>query len=277
MPQSEHILEGTSGRVCTVGQRKVLDRWSVLASEAYIIHTLSHSLFVYHNSARYMLCSGGTQQGAFVSRLPRRGSGTAHAQPETASLIAAHPDCCLEFSKTQLSDCIQPSEMGKLLPPTAASALRISASFMTVNDAARMRRVSHAMKTIVDEIPWYDLQNAVDSGLAMTGLRGSRGLKLDFVCAMKAGSAETRDMPANGVYEQIPQDHMCKVLDSLPELRALNASACRGNKRGLSEKGPQVVAVSRLAGLHTLVLDITKCNETAITDQFCSNFPVYMS
>lgn len=67
--------------------------------------------------------------------------------------------------------------------------LRLCAPFLRIKNALALRETSADCSLLVNEMPWYDLQTAVDVRLAPASLRCSEGLMLRSSMAAEATGA----------------------------------------------------------------------------------------
>lgn len=63
--------------------------------------------------------------------------------------------------------------------PGLAAFLVHCAPFCCIQEALALRRVSRLMREVVNRTPWHDLRTLIEVDLALAGLQGSVGLKLE--------------------------------------------------------------------------------------------------
>lgn len=168
-----------------------------------------------------------------------------------------------------------------------AGVLVHCAPFCCIQEALALRRVSRVMREVVNRAPWHDLRTLIEVDLAVAGLQGSVGLKLDvqrqprhasfFVTDTREGEVTDQGSPA--AIESTRRRYLSSltalrtmalepagvadpIFAFLTGLRTLHMVDC-------SQSTVSDNAFSSLTGLH--VLNMSRCHQSTITDRAFSH------
>lgn len=165
--------------------------------------------------------------------------------------------------------------------------LQLCAPFVAIRDALALRQASKMMMSLVNEIPWYDLESRVHIGLATAALCGSHALLLRGDAAV----APALDAEGRGLSIRIPDadaivNGWSSVWSKLRELQEVDLSGCIKSRTNawcrcrscchaaclrqlaISDCSSTRITDSGLhglAGLHTL--NVSGCDQYTITDE----------